>query len=778
MFKKLMAMIKSPKISGGSTSDLKGQRWVKSYDVILANMEDSPAYPLSHQLTIGSEIGNIIINDPSVSPRHATVLLQDEVISIIDHGSVSGTFVNGTKIPAGKFIILEDTDKISAGDLELKIGVKTSAVEDTGLTPPGHDHIEDEEETEEVEEVEETELEEDEEVEEDISEDKTITKSKVYVGKPKASALATAKKPKKKIEFTLPSYDATNSIVRVMALAADLLLSYIIIVIFLPFDDFRNFLYSIPAMIAEAGDFTWQNIWFLISEDAKEVTDVIEEFYKMANEFVPVYPLLLVFFLNRLITTIIFGVSLSELFFGVRANFNKIWARIGGMFRVIVGMFTWPFLIFDLPSLASKRTFKEFITLTNTYVGSRVSLFFGIVLYFPLLVVLLLLAPMVIGLEVVEPVPFLTTVSQRVKPKPPAAADAPVIQEVTEGSRHFGISLKYDPQKLSLIPSFRFKGEKAKLNMKASLDLFHREDERQVSLELFKTFSMKELLALGLSGNFLIHEEFKTLHTYAFSAENTNRFFKAPDNVKKEEAFGRDVVKFTEMAMGLSVDTLPDLMTTKTPFIKSIVDYRNAMLGLFEYKNFSDLSVVKVGKILCIRATYDAQKPFDLIMPLIRGEGRIFRISYDSKKDIAQFRNKIYKFTLDGLTWGLPASRDNVETYQSMEVIDLFTTDVEKSTLSASKAQALYGYYFEKSAEVIKAGFPVEYEIWKLSVKNVTNVIPYLKQPVVEMVLNEDGSQVEVEDVKSKLKSNFSDLFNALENKNKSFFGIEEVPTV
>ncbi len=34
------------------------------------------------------------------------------------------------------------------------------------------------------------------------------------------------------------------------------------------------------------------------------------------------------------------------------------------------------------------------------------------------------------------------------------------------------------------------------------------------------------------------------------------------------------------------------------------------------------------------------------------------------------------------------------------------------------------------------------------------------------------------EDIKAKLKSNFSDLFNALENKNKTFFGIEEVPTV
>ena len=97
MFKKLMALIKSPKNVGGSEPRMGSNHWVKSYDVILTNMEGSPSYPLTHQLSLGSEIGNIIIADPSVSPRHASILLQEEVISIIDHGSMNGTFVNGTR---------------------------------------------------------------------------------------------------------------------------------------------------------------------------------------------------------------------------------------------------------------------------------------------------------------------------------------------------------------------------------------------------------------------------------------------------------------------------------------------------------------------------------------------------------------------------------------------------------------------------------------------------------------------------------------------------------
>ena len=777
MFKKLMAMIKSPKNVGGSEPQIGNNRWVRSYDVILTNMEGSPSYPLSHQLSIGSEIGNIIIADPSVSPRHASILLQEEVISIIDHGSVSGTFVNGTKIPAGKFIILEDTDKITVGDLEVKLGIKTTAVDNTSFSPPGIDHLD--EEAEEEDEEEDVETEED-EVEEQPELEKTVTKSKLYMGKGKPSQPLSDFKAKKKsrFNFTLPSYDATNSLVRVFALTGDLLLSYIVIVIFLPFDDFRNFLNSVPSLIAETLDFEWANLWQMISEDAGQFSDIAKEVYLIVNELVPVLPLIQVFFLIRLVTTVIFGVSISELLFGIHANFNRIWARIGGMLRVIIGMITWPFLIFDLPSLASKRTFKEFITFTNTYVGSRVMTFVGIVFYIPLLLVIILISPMMIGLELVEPIPFSTVISKRVKaPVAESEAGTPaVVQKKSEGSRHLGMTLSYDPQQISLIPSFKFKGEKSKLNMNASLEIFHREGERTVTIDLFKKFDMKELLKIGLHGNYMLHDKYTQIYNFAYSAQNMNRFFKVSDNVKQEEMFGKQVIDFTEMTFGLGIETLPDFMLAQTPFVKSIVDYRSSLLGLFEYKDYTDINVIKLGKILCLRLTYDQQKPFDLIMPIVRGEGRIYRISYDNKTDIKQLRNKIYKFTLDELAWGVPEERENVEAFQAMEVIDMFTTDIEKSLITSQKAQSLYGYYFEKSAEVMKAGHMSEYEIWKLSVKSVQGVITHLREPTPE------ASPVEgtpaPEDVKTKLKSNFSDLFNALESKSKSFFGIEEQPTV
>jgi hypothetical protein len=776
MFKKLMALIKSPKNVGGSEPRMGSNHWVKSYDVILTNMEGSPSYPLTHQLSLGSEIGNIIIADPSVSPRHAAIFLQEEVISIIDHGSMNGTFVNGTRIPAGKFIILEDTDKIQVGDLEVKLGIKTTSVANSSSGPRGQDNLDDESDEIEEEIEEKVEEEEVEEVEEKPETEKTVTKSKIFMGNGKPAAAVPGFKAKKKSRFSFswPNYDATNSLIRVLALVGDLLLSYIVVVVFIPFDDFRNFLNSIPGLVAESLDFEWAHLWQLAAEDAAPVTEIATEIYLMANELVPVLPVIQVFFIIRLLTTIVLGVSISEFFFGVHANFNRIWARIGGMLRVIIGMITWPFIIFDLPSLASKRTFKELITFTNTYVGSRVMTFIGIVLYLPLLVLAILVSPMIIGLELVEPIPFSTSVSKRVKAIAAGEAEA-VVQKKAEGSRHLGMTLSYDPQQLSLIPSFKFKGEKAKLNMKASMGIFHREGERMVTLELFKTFDMKELLKIGLQGNFMLHDQFTQIYNFAYSAQNVNRFFKVADNVKQEEMFGKQVIDFTEMAFGLGIEALPDFMLSKTPFVKSIVDYRSSLLGLFEYKDYSEINVIKLGKILCLRLTYDQQKPFDLIMPIVRGEGRIYRISYDNKTEINQLRNKVYKFTLDELTWGIPSERENIEAFQAMEVVDMFTTDIERSLITAQKAQSLYGYYFEKSAEVLKSGHMAENEIWIQSVKNVISMIAHLREPVPEAPVE---GETPPESVLRKLKSNFSDLLNALENKNKAFFGIEEQPTV
>ncbi len=131
MFKKLFGRKDAPKKDGTESllGKVDGSRWVKTHILELTNMEGIPTYELTSQLSLGSEVGDIVISDPSISPRHCTFTIQDEVISLLDHASVSGTLVNGKKIPQGRNIILEESDIIQVGDLEIRIITKNTPVE-------------------------------------------------------------------------------------------------------------------------------------------------------------------------------------------------------------------------------------------------------------------------------------------------------------------------------------------------------------------------------------------------------------------------------------------------------------------------------------------------------------------------------------------------------------------------------------------------------------------------------------------------------------------------
>src|SRR5690606_9957155 len=101
------------------------------------------------------------------------------------------------------------------------------------------------------------------------------------------------------------------------------------------------------------------------------ITEMIEGFFTFISNTFNILPLLVLFALIRLLSTLCFGVSISEFLLGIKSNGNGIWARIGGVFRVFIGFVTGPFLIFDFPAVFSRRTFKEVVTYTNTYIGSK-----------------------------------------------------------------------------------------------------------------------------------------------------------------------------------------------------------------------------------------------------------------------------------------------------------------------------------------------------------------------------------------------------------------------
>lgn len=726
----------------GRSGDISKHQFIKVYELELSNMEDAPVYELRHQLSIGSEIGNIIIADPSVSPRHATFILQQEVVSVIDHGSVAGTTVNGKKIAPGKYIILEESDVVSVGDLEIKLKAATSSVPLEAVPD-----LPDEEEEE--------------------KEPPKPTVKKAFDAKEHLKKSGT----KKKVSFAISTTYATNALVRVFAVFSDLVLSYSLLVILMPFDEFRNFIDFIPGFLGSLLDVEWKSLWAGFIEDYGFVAEMIEDAYQFFSSTFHFGPLIIVFVLNRLITTLFLGVSFSEFALGVRAGGNGIWARIGGVIRVLIGVLTWPFIIFDIGAVVSRRTLKEFITFTNTYLASKFFAILGIILYIPLVIALALFSPLIQGLEPPEPILINDKVDQRVKVKVPAEAGATEeVTPVTDASQTIKFEIVYDPAELTLIPNFKFQGIKNKLNLKNSLIFYQRDLQRPVELEVFKNFDFKQLLGIGFKGNFFLYDKYPQIYNFVYSSADVNPNYKVSTDVKAQIAFANEFIQFTKTAFSISGENALDIMQEETLLIKGLVDYKSSFLSLIEYKDFDQIGFIKLGNINFMKITYNKQKPFDLIIPLIKSDGRIFKVSYDKKENLGAVSSKFYKFNMVKSNWLPEASNTEKETMSALEVFDLFSSENFKNKLSSpDKAQALYGYYYEASGAILKKGDPVELEIWKSKLENV----PKLLETIPAKPLQEGE-----EDPKAKLIQNFRDILDALENNNMEYFGIATTTTV
>jgi pSer/pThr/pTyr-binding forkhead associated (FHA) protein len=779
-----------PKNSGDKDAEanFSGMRLIKIYELELSNMEDAPSYSLTHQLTIGSEIGNIIIADPSVSPRHATFILQQEVVSIIDHGSLAGTKVNGKKIPPGRYIILEESDAIQIGDLEVKVISRNEKIEDEGVIPPTPAGYE----SEEINQIEEP-SEKDDNEEESLDVDKLLEqeedtapaekdyfaflKKMKFGSKKKAAPIPYSSNKKSKsqgVQISLKSISSANSLARVIAVVMDFLLAYALIIILGPFDEFRDFLQFIPSTIQELAGGEIEELWRIITTDYAVVGEILTEVYQLLAAAIPLLSLLIIFFVNRLVTTLILGVSLSEFLIAIRPTGNIIWARLGGMIRVTIGMLTGPFLIFDLPAIVSKRTFKELVTFTNLEISSKFFSILGVIFFLPLYLAMVLLAPLIQGFDPPEAIMVLDKIDQRMRVAKPTRAegeaaanqDAPVEQVptlVTYGSQSLNLKLQVNPAEVSVIPDFKFSGGLNKLSFKPQLSFVFKELQRPVSLELFKNFDMKQLLGLGIKGNFFLYDQYPEIYTFVYTAD-TGIPTKSATDAKAQAKFANEVINFMKVSLELTAENAFELMQTSTPLIKGLIDFKAALKELVEYKDFDQVGFIKAGNVTFLKISFEKQKPFDLIIPLTKGEGRIFKVEFDKKENLNVITNKFYKYALEKSDWLQAGEEPVADTLGPLQTIDLMYGDIKKIT--PDKAQSLYGYYFEFSAKTLSSGDLLEYEAIKKSVSSLLKILDSLKKSETE-----DGPI-------SKLHQNMRDLSDALENKNSEYFGVKNTTII
>lgn len=774
LFKKLFGRKDVPTKDGKDelTEKVDGTRWVKKFVLELSNMEGVPTYILTHQLSIGSEIGNIVVADPSLSPRHCTFKLQENVVSVLDHGSVTGTQVNGKRIQPGRDIILEETDVVMVGDLEVKIHSASEVVEEE---PEPIKVV-----TVAVKEI----GEEKNKGKEQVSFFKKIfqrNKKTSKEGSDHSKKNQTKKNQdgkKTSIPFSVQTTHATNSLVRIIAVGCDSLIAYSLFIILSPFNEFKAFVAEVPIMLGELLGIDWAGLWSVLTSEQPFLAEVLNDIHNLFTVTLNVGPLILLFILVRLLSTLLLGVSISEAALGVRSQGNMIWKRLGGFLRVLIGVITGPLIIFDISSIVSRRTFKEFMTFTHTYLSSKFLAILGVLLYLPLVISAALLSPLIQGMELPEPILVNSKLEKRVRLVEKNNEQQIIKNE--ESSKFLKVRINYDPNAVSIIPLFKFTEQKKKISYRTSIDFYIRDLQREVEVELFKTFDLRELIGIGLKGNFFLYDKFPALYNFVYSTDSLNPAFKSKNDDKANQKFADQFVTFTKLCFELSPENAFEYMESYTPFLKSLMDYRSSFLELIEFKEFSEIQFFKIGNAYFLKISYLRQKPFDLILPLIMGEGRLIKAEFDKKEKLGNVKNSLYKFALSETDWfDYKKESTNEEVLGSLQVLDFFSSlDLKKQILTDNKAKALYGYYFEKSAEVLKKSDPIEMKLWEKSLKSIFLIMEKMKENYNKeksKIASDPGAvdpEAQEEDSRLRLFQNFQELKEAFENNNREYFSI------
>lgn len=204
-------------------------------------------------------------------------------------------------------------------------------------------------------------------------------------------------------------------------------------------------------------------------------------------------------------------------------------------------------------------------------------------------------------------------VDQRVKAEvPPNEA---LVKDVSETLQ---LDLSYDPKELLIIPSFKFQGVSAKLKLMSSLTFYHRGLRRPVELEVFKNFDLRQLLGIGIKGNVPLYEKYPEIYNFVYEAMDSNPAFKLKKDEQSQLTFASEFIKFTKSAFAIEPQNALDLMQSESFLIKGLVDYKSSFLSLLEYKDFNEIGFIKIGNLVFMRVRYLKQKPFDLIIPLIK----------------------------------------------------------------------------------------------------------------------------------------------------------------
>jgi hypothetical protein len=687
-----------------------GKKTKKVYFFEFPSIPGKPIYEITENHTLGSSEGEWIINAPDISGKHLTIKLNGDAVSLFDHNSIKGTFINNVQIKAGQEYFIKLDDKIRLGNIPVVFNYREEANVEENLEPPP--------------------------VPKAIS--KTIEAKDIPI---------TIKKDKKSIVLGDHEGKTTTSLPRLMALMSDFFISYGIINIFYGFEDFSlllkawrdlllSFLTPVLVQIKEK---------ILIEMNHQEgVTLLFQEIENYLNQ----HPMWIegigfVIFV-RIICAFVFGVTISQFLMGMRGSSQKIWRHFGGALREIFGFILSPFLIFDIPTLLGFRSFKEIISVTRIY---TINPWFTSIL-----------TPFILSLTAIFFIisPLYKSFEAPIQVKMEMKDFNEIKSENLMYSQFFQMSMVNNPDYI-YIPQFEFKLKEGDLNFYPTVIIYDKVKKNQIKFKLSANFSMGEIFLPLFEGNPLAEKKYPMLSTLAYASDQTSNAFKLKITEIDNQKFKDEFKELMESYNKFELTTIHKFIMLNGPFLRGYRDFLDRFYSFIDKNNEFQLYNNRSHSHI---AYLKNQNSLHLIP--IDTQGRRFEILFKSKEDNEKIFSEINFFNKEK---PLNDIIEDVTTINIFELIDSLSIIQISESRKNQYFQQYYNFYFELAQNILRENNETLKILFQEELKQFKNLIEELIKFRARKELSNEVLQ--------ELVVKFQDLEMAFNNNDRGFFQLE-----
>lgn len=770
MLKSLIGKRKSPKNMGADSHNLP-ENGVKKLYLVFPDVKGKPMFALEEAVTVGRDNSDAIIDREGVSSRHCTLYLNQDVISIVDHGSELGTFVNGKRIPAGRIIILDPKDKLKAGRVSFHIESRYEEVVEeqdfadshTAVFHVGELSLSSLSESALVE----TPLEGgDDEVDEALEAAETKTELGLDSELPPLPAEEVeeelAKAPGKNRGQIKPSFDfsvkgkgsskeAANGFLRAMGLIFDCLVIGLIHSLASGSGAYRIFAQDLPHTL-------WSFTEPVFNEYAKPLVDTAFEslpelgnvaklgstFLEEGYFFLVELAILLAVF--RLVCSVVFGVSLGQALAGIRAEGSFITKRLLAPLRWLMGALFLPFFwIADFPTLFSRRSLKEVMSFTRLETPSSLVAALSCIIFAPALCALLLTSPLWKSLSLPAPIAFAPLAKVEL-----GIFDASAIDSRSE---YFEIGIP-GGKTLYFLPLFSF-SQKGSIKLLQPSFILAQNERDTMEIKLLKRTDLVKLYT-----SFALHNPFSQLgypelNALARDAGNVSKSFKATSF--KEVQVAKDFQKLVGHALELTPKDPGKILTllqNNGPFLGPLAGFRSELLALFG-EGAKSFQIKQVGDALHLIGDYsNGKKTVKRFLPLTGRKANLYEVVYEKGSDPS---------LLELLAWKENKNTSGLSDADPLvSFVDTFVPGSSKEGIYDTYQAAAQAYFELSKAALLRS----DAKLYRGVQRSLEGSLQALK----------NFSALKIpEEAANKMTQNLSDILRALNERDLEYFGVSAV---